>query len=157
MKLVIFSSQSCSDDKDIFQKVWCTCKIVVLLIKPFVFLPFSLPVAVVVVKAPYFLSTKRESLFTFFASLEYAHHYLIKRIKWNLWKLKEHNNFSYIWKFEPDVPNSFGEIVFEKPPNLQKMFELISVLPLSSSAVFDCSCFLCYWLQRAETFSNCSN
>ena len=38
-------------------------------------------VAVVVAKAAYYLSTTDESLFTFFASLEYAHHYLIKRIK----------------------------------------------------------------------------
>ena len=38
-------------------------------------------------------------------------------IKWNLWISKEHNynNFNYLWKFEPDIPNSFGEILFENP------------------------------------------
>ena len=29
--------------------------------------------------------------------------------------MKEHNNFSYLWKFEPDIPNSFGENLFENP------------------------------------------
>ena len=29
--------------------------------------------------------------------------------------LKELNNFSYLWKFEPDKPNSFGEILFANP------------------------------------------
>ena len=131
--------------------------IVVLLIKRIVLLPFSLRSPLSLLKLPIISLLNANPCLHFFASLEHAHHYLIKRIQWNLWKLKEHNNFSYIWKFEPDVPNSFGEIFFEKPPNLQKMFELISVLPPSNFAVFDCSCFLCYWLQRAETFTNCSN
>ena len=39
----------------------------------------------------------------------------MKLIKWNLWILKDHNNFSYLLKFEPDVPDSLGEILFEKP------------------------------------------
>ena len=38
--------------------------------------------------------------------------------------MKEHNNFSYLFKFEPDIPSSFGEILFEKPQNLQRMYEL---------------------------------
>ena len=29
--------------------------------------------------------------------------------------LKELNNFRYLWKFEPDIPNSFGEILFANP------------------------------------------
>ena len=29
-----FTSQSCSDGKEMYKKVWCTCKVVVLLIKP---------------------------------------------------------------------------------------------------------------------------
>ena len=41
--------------------------------------------------------------------------------------IEEHNNFSYLWKFEPAIPNSFGEILFEKPPNLQTIYELINV------------------------------
>ena len=45
----------------------------------------------------------------------------------NLWILKGNNNFSYLWKFEPDIANSFGEISFEKPENLQRMYELINV------------------------------
>ena len=77
-------------------------------------------------------------------------------IKWNLWILKEHNynNFNYLWKFEPDIPNSFGEILFENPQNLQRMYKL-NVLPPSNFAVFNCCYFLCYWLKRAETCKNC--
>ena len=26
--------------------------------------------------------------------------------------IKKHNNFSYLWKFEPDIPHDFGEILF---------------------------------------------
>ena len=75
----------------------------------------------------------------------------MKLIKWNFWILKKQNNFSYLWKFEPDIPNSFGETLFEKPPNLQRLYELINVLPPSNFVVFNCCYFLCYWLQRAET------
>ena len=38
----------------------------------------------------------------------------------NKMKFLNIDNFSYLWKFEPDIPNSFGEILFEKPQNLQK-------------------------------------
>ena len=33
-------------------------------------------------------------------------------IKLHLWILPEHNRVIYLWKFEPKIPNSFGEIVF---------------------------------------------
>ena len=39
----------------------------------------------------------------------------MKLRKRNFWILKEHNNFSYLWKFEPDIPNSFREILFTNP------------------------------------------
>ena len=45
----------------------------------------------------------------------------------NLWILKGYNNFSYLWKFEPDIANSFGKIFFEKLENLQRMYELINL------------------------------
>ena len=45
-------------------------------------------------------------------------------MKYLLCILKEHNNFSYLWKFKPNMPNSFGEIIFEK--FLYRMFELIN-------------------------------
>ena len=102
------------------------------------------------------LSANDLSPLIFFAPLAYAHHYLMRLIKQNLWILKEHNNFCYLWKFEPDVPKMFGEILFEKPQNLQRMYELINVLAPSSSAVFDCWYFLS-WLQRGETCKNYSN
>ena len=53
-------------------------------------------------------------------------------------------NFSYLWKFVPDVPNSFEEILFEKPQNLQRMYdhELINVLAPSNFAVFNCCYFV---------------
>ena len=35
------------------------------------------------------------------------------------WVLKEHNNFSYRWKVEPDIPISFVEILFEKNPSFR--------------------------------------
>ena len=41
-----------------------------------------------------------------------------KLIQYHLWILKEHNNFSYLWKF------SFGEIYLEKPKNLQKFAQI---------------------------------
>ena len=41
--------------------------------------------------------------------------------------MKEHNNFSYLWNVEPHIPNSLGEIICEKLPNLQIIFELINV------------------------------
>ena len=78
----------------------------------------------------------------------------MKLIKRNFWILKEHNNFSDLWKFEPDIPNTLGEILFE---NLQRMWELINVLPPSNFAVFDCCYFLCYWLRGTETCTNCKN
>ena len=59
----------------------------------------------------------------------YAHHYLMKLIKQNLWILKEHDDFSYLWKFEPDIyiRNGFGEITtsFLKTRNFAKNVWLI--------------------------------
>ena len=164
------------------KKAWCTCRVVVLPNKPIAVLTSSLPSPSSLLKLPNhsydyrlnwlhlvllpLLSTTflekevslpmltGESLFTFFAPLAYAYHYLMKLIKWNFWILKKQNNFSYLWKFEPDIPNSFGETLFEKPPNLQRMYELINVLPPSNFVVFNCCYFLCYWLQRAETCTN---
>ena len=98
-----------------------------------------------------------ESLFTCFASLAKAYHYQMNLIKRSFRILKEHTNFSCVWKFEPDIPNSLGEILFEKPQNLQRMYELINVLPPSNFAAFDCCYFLCYWSQRAETCTSCLN
>ena len=37
------------------------------------------------------------------------------------------------------------------------MYNLINVLPPSNFAIFNCCYFLCYWLQRAETCTNCLN
>ena len=34
-------------------------------------------------------------------------------MKQKLLLLKKHNNFSYLRKFEPNIPDSFGEILFE--------------------------------------------
>ena len=67
-----------------------------------------------------------------FASLTYAYYYLMNLKKKNLWILKKHKNFisllkfdtsvywrsikmsAYLWKFERDIPNGFGEILFKK-------------------------------------------
>ena len=105
----------------------------------------------------YCISTIGESFFRIFAQFTYAYHCLMKLIKQHLWILKEHKNFNYLFKFEPDIPKSFREILLEKNPKIQRMYELINVLPPSNFAVFDCCYFLCCWLKRVETCTNCSN
>ena len=47
-----FTLQSGNDSKEMYKKAWCTCKLVVLLIKPIAFLPFSLPSASSLLKLP---------------------------------------------------------------------------------------------------------
>ena len=42
VKLGIFTSWSCSDGKEMYKKTWCTSKMVVLVVKPVVFVTFSL-------------------------------------------------------------------------------------------------------------------
>ena len=64
--------------------------------------------------------------------------------------MKEHKNFNYLWKYEPDIANGFREILFEKLNKIQRMYELINVLLPSNFTVFDCYYFLCCSLQRAE-------
>ena len=73
------------------------------------------------------VNSAKKTLFPFFPSLAYAFHSLIKLLKWTLWISKEHNNYSYPWKFEPDKINSFGQITFEKLESLQRMYGLINV------------------------------
>ena len=51
-KLGIFTSQSCKNRKEMYNKAWCTCKVVVLLIKPIFFLTFSLPSVSLNLKLP---------------------------------------------------------------------------------------------------------
>ena len=43
VKFGSFTSQSCNYCVEMYKKSWCACKVVVLLIKPIAFLPFSLP------------------------------------------------------------------------------------------------------------------
>ena len=38
--------------------------------------------------------------------------------------IEKKNNFSHLCKFEPEKPNSFREILFEKSQYLQRMYEL---------------------------------
>ena len=52
MKSGIFTSLSRSDDKEMYKKVCCTCKVVVLLNESVVFLPFSLPSPSSLLKLP---------------------------------------------------------------------------------------------------------
>ena len=66
--------------------------------------------------------------------------------------MKEQNNFSYLWKFEPDIPNFFGETLFEKPQNLQRMYELINhqvILQFLIAAIFFVT--TCKELKLAQT------
>ena len=36
--------------------------------------------------------------------------------------VKEYNSLSYLWNFESDIPNSFGEILFQKLESLQRIY-----------------------------------
>ena len=76
--------------------------------------PYPLPSEVwicgSVYKSPTPVTTISESLFTYFR-LTYAYYYLMKSIKW-IW-IQRAYQFSYIWNFEPDIGNSFGEILFK--------------------------------------------
>ena len=40
--------------------------------------------------------------------------------------MKIDKNFSYLWKFEPDTPNSFEDIIYEKLETLQRICGLIN-------------------------------
>ena len=57
--------------------------------------------------------------------------------------MKDHNNSSYPWKFEPDIPILFGEILFQKLKSLQRLYDIISIfstqfLIAAISFVTDC-------------------
>ena len=65
-------------------------------------------------------------LFTLFASLAHAYHYLMKPIKLNIWILRERNSVSHLRNFHPGVPNSLEGIFFEKLLAFQRMFELMA-------------------------------
>ena len=88
---------------------------------------------------------RRILVYIFCLIMTQAYHYLMKLVNWNFWILKEHNNFSFLRKFEQFRRNSLW-----KTPNLQRMYELINVFPPRNFAVFNCCYFLCYWLQRTE-------
>ena len=92
-----------------------------------------------------------------FASLTYAYLYPIELIEKNLWILKEHNNFSCLWKFELDIPNGFGEILLNILEILQRTYGSLTFLPPSNFAVFDRWYFLHSYLQKAENCTNCSS
>ena len=53
---------------------------------------------------------------------------------------KEHNNFSYLWKFQPDVPNSLVEILFEKRKRYKEC--------MGSLTVFATQQFSSFWLLK---------
>ena len=46
------------------------------------------------------------------------------------------NNFSYLWKFQADFPNSLVEILFEKRKRYKEYMSSLTFLPASSLAVF---------------------
>ena len=81
----------------------------------------------------------------------------MKLITWNFWKkywksiaiLNTSEKLNSIYQI---VSN---KILFENPQSLQRMHELINVLPPTNFAVFNCFFFLGHWLQRAETCTNC--
>ena len=53
MKLGIFTSHLCSDGKEMYKRVGCMCKVVVLLIKPVAFLSFLFPLPLSFLKLPF--------------------------------------------------------------------------------------------------------
>ena len=50
--------------------------------------------------------------------------------------MKGHNSFNYLWKFEPNKPNGFGEILFLQLEILQRMYDSLTFLPPSNFTVF---------------------
>lgn len=79
-------------------------------------------------------------------------------INWKLqpWILKEHYNFSYLWKFGPDTSKYIVSENFSlknlKLKILQGMFRFIKAFCQPPILVnFGCCC-----LQRAENYTNCS-
>ena len=50
--------------------------------------------------------------------------------------------FSYLSKFEPDIPNGSGEILFQKLKILQRMYGSLTFLPPSIFTVLDGRYFL---------------
>lgn len=76
-----------------------------------------------------------------FHSLAYSFHSLIKLLKYTFWISKEQNNFSYLWKCEPNILNRSGGIIFEKVKTLQRMYGLDWFLQLSMASIsFDIAC-----------------
>ena len=67
------------------------------------------------------------------------------------WILKEHNNFSYHWKFEHHRPEDFGEIIFLKLEILQRMYGWLTFWPPSNSAVFNWWYFFQYCFKEPKT------
>lgn len=96
-----------------------------------------------------------QSIFTLFASLAWAFHFLIKLLKKLSEQKKGHNNFSYSWKFEPDTPNSFREIIFEKAQKFKKCMSALTFLLPSDFAISNGGYFLCCCLQRAKNRQQC--
>ena len=80
-----------------------------------------------------------------------AYHCLLTLIKLNLWILKEHNNFSYHWKYEHHRPEDFGEIIFFKLEILQRMYGSLTFWPPSNSAVFNWWYFFQYCFKEPKT------
>ena len=67
-----------------------------------------------------------ESLFTFFCLINIRFSSSDDANKITPLNIEKKNNFSHLCKFEPEKPNSFGEILFEKSQYLQRMYELIN-------------------------------
>ena len=70
-----------------------------------------------------------------------------KKIK-KRWILKGHNSFSYLWKFEPNTPDGFGEMLLSKlQTDFTENHGSLTFLPHSNFAVFYGWYFLQYCLQ----------
>ena len=78
--------------------------------------------------------------FNFFASFVYAFHSVICE------------NWSPIYRIVSEKLSLKNQKLYK-----QCMGSLTRFLPPSNFAVFDSCCFLCYCLQRAENWTNCSN
>ena len=69
-----------------------------------------------------------------------------KKIK-KSWILKGHNSFSYLWKFEPNTPDGFGEMLLSKlQTDFTENHGSLTFLPHSNFAVFYGWYFLQYCL-----------
>ena len=76
-------------------------------------------------------------MFTIIVSFAYAPHCLIELQKSQLRILEGHSTICFLWKFEPDILDSFRAVPIQKLKTPQRMIGSLALLPPSNYAWFD--------------------